>query len=406
MTGQTAVGAWSIETVTKTSEEAPPFKAGEESRGITGFLIDYVIDFFYSKDMKLTLQTQLFPGRDHSIRLKATVERFNEAANWLAEKTFGSKAVNKIELQKRRYNVIRQRFGLSAQMTVRCIAPVGEACERDKTKRTHFHKHAMIASNQRMMSFKGIDRVSLLAVDGRVVFPVVMGKYQTEEFTNAKGQADLILRKDGKWFLLVIVDVPDAAPIPVTDFLGVDLGIANVAADSDGDSDSDSGKSVEAVRRKHNLQRKRLQKKTKPVAGKGARFRKHENHMISKALVGKAKDAGRGIAVEELKGIRERLPVWGRDARNKLSGWSFAQLVAFRSYKAALAGAPLVKIDPRNTSGTRAECGYCDKTNGTCQAKFLCVSCGHHAHADQNAARNIRALAASKTAMELVGPRV
>ena len=43
-----------------------------------------------------------------------------------------------------------------------------------------------------------------------------------------------MLRKDGKWFLLVTVDVPDDAPIPLTDFIGVDLGIANLATDSDG----------------------------------------------------------------------------------------------------------------------------------------------------------------------------
>ena len=42
----------------------------------------------------------------------------------------------------------------------------------------------------------------LLALDGRVVVPVIMGKYQAQKFTDAIGQADLVLRKDGKWFLL------------------------------------------------------------------------------------------------------------------------------------------------------------------------------------------------------------
>ena len=50
---------------------------------------------------------------------------------------------------------------------------------------------------------------------------------------------------------------------------------------------------VEAIRRKHNLQRKRLgkrntkgaKKKLKRIAGKEARFRRHENHVISKAIV-------------------------------------------------------------------------------------------------------------------------
>ena len=111
------------------------------------------------------------------------------------------------------------------------------------------------------------------------------------------------------------------------------------------------------------------------------------------------------IAVEDLNGIRDRLPVWGKDVRNKLSGWSFAQLVGFLSYKAGLAGVPVVKVDPRYTSQTCSSCGHCCRENRKSQAKFLCVSCGHRANADQNAALNLRALAASKTATELVGLR-
>ena len=145
--------------------------------------------------------------------------------------------------------------------------------------------------DQRTMSFKGLDRVSLLTLEGRVVVPVVMGKYQAERFTNAKGQADLVLRFDGKWFLLVTVDIPDEAPILATDFIGVDLGLANIATTSDGERQT--GKPVEDVRRKHNLQRKRLQrlgtkgakKKLRRTSKKEARFRKHENHCISKKIV-------------------------------------------------------------------------------------------------------------------------
>jgi transposase len=69
-----------------------------------------------------------------------------------------------------------------------------------------------------------------------------MGRYQTERFTAAKGQCDLVRRKDGKWFLLVTVDLPDGTKTPTTDFLGVDLGVANLATDSDADRYSPSSK--------------------------------------------------------------------------------------------------------------------------------------------------------------------
>jgi hypothetical protein len=167
----------------------------------------------------------------------------------------------KFNLQELVYSDLRERFGLSAQMAVRCIAQVCEAYRRDKSIRPVFRTHAAMPYDQRLMSFKGPDRVSLLTLNGRVLIAVVMGKYQRERFTNAQGQADLVLRQDGKWFLLVTVDLPSSTPIPTTDFIGVDLGIANIATDSDPESPRHSGKSVERIRRKHNLQRKRLQKR-------------------------------------------------------------------------------------------------------------------------------------------------
>ncbi len=353
----------------------------------------------YADDMKLTLQVQLLPTVDDAAQLRATVERFHAAANWLAGEAFAARSANKVELQRAHYRELRNRFGLSAQMAVRCIAQVCEAYKRDRTIRPTFRRHAAMPFDQRMMSFKGLDRVSLLTLEGRVIVPIVMGRYQAERYTHAKGQCDLVRRKDGKWFLLVTVEVPDGTPTPATDFIGVDFGIVAVVTDSDGQTFS--GKAVENIRRKHNLQRQRLQrrgttgakKKLKRVAAKESRFRRHENHVISKRIVATAKRTGRGIALEELQGIRERIRARGGDARNRLSGWSFHQLRSFIDYKARLAGVPVAVVDPRNTSRTCSECGHCEKANRKSQESFVCQHCGFSANADWNAARNIRALA-------------
>ena len=125
------------------------------------------------------------------------------------------------------------------------------------------------------------------------------------------------------------------------------------------------------------------------MSGKEARFRRHENHVISKSIVQTAKDTGRGIALEDLKGIHERITARGGDARNRLSGWSFHQLFGFLSYKAQNAGIPIVQVDPRNTSKTCSVCGHCEQANRKSQAEFLCKHCGFSANADWNAARNI-----------------
>ena len=348
--------------------------------------------------MKLTIQLQVLPDASQQAILLTTMERFNQAATFAAKVGFEAHVFAQPSIHKIAYREIRERFELSAQMAVRAIGKAVECFKRDKTRCPVFKPHGAVTYDERILGFKGVDRVSLWTMIGRMVLPLAYGEYQSERFGRIKGQCDLVYR-GGKFFLLATVDLPEDPSIVVTDFLGVDLGIANIATDSDGNQHS--GKAVEAVRRKHNLQRKRLQKrntkgakkKLKRISGKEARFRKHENHVISKSIVGLAKDTGRGISVENLHGIRERLPVWSKESRNRLSGWSFAQLVQFLEYKARLAGVPLVKVDPRNTSRTCSECGHCEKDNRKSQAKFLCVSCGHAANADRNAAENISALA-------------
>jgi hypothetical protein len=144
-----------------------------------------------------------------------------------------------------------------------------------------FREAAAITYDIRTMSFKGINQVSLLVLGGRIVVPMIVTSHQAERLGYPKGQCDLVRRKDGKWYLLVTVDVPDSSPIDPADFIGIDLGIANIATDSDGHRHS--GRDVEWVRRKHNLQRKRLQrkgtkgakKKIRRMRDKEARFRRH-----------------------------------------------------------------------------------------------------------------------------------
>src|SRR5262249_50580329 len=274
-----------------------------------------------SRAVKLILQTQLLPDEDQAVQLSATMRSFNAAADWLAGEAFRLKTANKVELQQLYYNQLRDDFGISAQMAIRCIAQVCEAYKRDKSIRPRFKKYASIPYDQRLMTFKGIDRVSLLTLEGRTIVPVVMGKYQSERFNGKHGQCDLVKRKDGKWFLLVTVKTPDVAPAPATDFIGVDFGVVNLAVDSDGEMHM--GDDVERTRQhyvkvKRSLQRKatkrkrcgkrplNAKRKLKALSGRERRFKANTNHTIAKKIVAKATDTGRGIAIEDLEGIRSR----------------------------------------------------------------------------------------------------
>jgi putative transposase len=69
------------------------------------------------------------------------------------------------------------------------------------------------------------------------------------------------------------------------------------------------------------------------------------------------------------------------------SGW--AQFRSILEAKAEDAGRTVMSVNPRHTSQTCHECGHVDAGNRVSQARFLCRRCGHEAHADVNAARNI-----------------
>jgi predicted transposase len=97
----------------------------------------------------------------------ATLERFNAACNAIAEIAFREHVANKIALQKIVYYDVRERFGLSSQMTVRAIAKVAEAYKRDKTIQPTFRPHGALTYDERIMAWKGLQHVSLLALEGR-----------------------------------------------------------------------------------------------------------------------------------------------------------------------------------------------------------------------------------------------
>jgi IS605 OrfB family transposase len=349
--------------------------------------------------MKLVAVAKLLPTNDQATAMLATMERVNEACNWLAERAFEGQTANKFVLHRLYYGDLRQQFGLSAQMAVRAIGKVCDAYKRDKRRQPHFAPHGAIAYDQRIMSFKAMDRVSLLTLTGRILVPFIAGAYHRARLEGVRGQADLVLRK-GKWYLYVTVEVPDGAPVEPEGWLGVDLGIRNLATDSDGECHSGAG--IESVRQRMQRLRGVLQavgtksakRHLRRLSGHEARFRSDMNHIISKRIVSKAKDTARGVALEDLKGIRERTTVQ-KGQRAMHGGWAFFQLRSFIEYKGRLAGVPVVAVDPRNTSRTCPVCGHVFKNNRRSQSEFQCRACGHTDHADRVGAINIARRAAA-----------
>lgn len=183
--------------------------------------------------MLYTLKIRLYPSSEQSEQLLKTMEQFNAACNVISKIAFDNKTLGKIKLQQLCYYNIREEFKLSAQMVVRAIGKVAESYS-DKNKRDSQHlfkPHGAIVYDDRILTVKSIDTVSILTLDGRIFVPMSVCEYHSSIINNAlrvRGQADLGYI-DGKFYLFLVAELPDKPEVVVDGFLGVDLGIAKIA---------------------------------------------------------------------------------------------------------------------------------------------------------------------------------
>jgi putative transposase len=337
----------------------------------------------------------------HETALALTQRAFNEAATWIAQICWDEGITNTNTAHHRVYGETRLNFGLGAQLSVCARAKAVEAIKAVKAKHhdtcPRFGPRGSIRYDARTYRLMSLDRVSLNTLDGRIVCRLLLGSRQHAMLVDHAwtiGGADLVWQR-GMYYLHITQS--RAAPSEterVGDTLGVDLGIVNLATDSEGETFSDT--KVKQARQRYHTRRQRLQKvntknakrRLRKNAGRERRFQKDINHCIAKALVHKALVSCKALALEDLSGIRERVTV-RHEQRYERHSWAFFKLRQFLTYKAAWAGVPLHLVDPRNTSRTCSQCGHCEQANRRNQASFLCQRCGFALNADYNAAINI-----------------
>ena len=223
-------------------------------------------------------------------------------------------------------------------------------------------------------------------------------------------------REGRKWWLSVrCVDVP-AQPLPATGReIGIDVGIVNVIATSDGElmvgehfGSNSKLKLADAQRRLAAKQRgsNRRSKQVEAVARIHRKIRDQRtnaSHQLSRRFVNQYDF----IAVENLsisKMISTPKPKLDpehpdkflpngksriTDLNRSIQDACWGKLAIMISYKAESAGRMVMGVNPRYTSQRCAECGHIESSNRVSQAAFCCRSCGHEDHADVNAARNI-----------------
>jgi putative transposase len=344
--------------------------------------------------MRLTAAIQLLPTSEQADALKRTLETANAACDYISQAAFSTQTFRQFPIHRLTYQAVRETFGLAAQLAVRCIGKVADTYKLDRKTQRTFQPLGAVPYDDRILSYnlKG-SQVPIWALDGRQAIPFVCGERQRELLATQRGETDLAFVR-GKWYLFVACEVETPEPIDAEGILGVDLGIVNLASDSDGESFS--GQHVERRRQWYQARRQALQKvgtksakrRLRLLRGRQRRFQKDTNHHISKRLVAKAERTKRAIALEDLTYIRKRARV-KRQQRARHSNWAFGQLRLFIGYKAQRAGVRVSFVDPAYTSQRCSACGHTERRNRKSQAEFCCVVCEHQLGADYNAAINI-----------------
>ncbi|MEU6988255.1 transposase [Streptomyces sp. NPDC046324] len=368
--------------------------------------------------MKIVTQIKLMPEADQAAALSATLRTVNDAANWVSMVAFERGIPREYELRKHAYAELKAR-GLGAQAAQHVIKKTCDAYTTLKAniragnlgkpgskrrikaepKPITFRPESAQPYDDRCLSWQyDAQTVSIWTTAGRlkgVRFACSPGALETLRDCR-KGEADLIER-DGVFYLVAVCEVPeDPLNEDPAGFVGVDLGIVNIATTSTGYRAA--GRGLNRHRKRQLDLRKKLQAKgtksakrlLKKRSRKEARHTANINHIVSKTIVTTAERTGSGIALEDLTGIRSRVRL-RKDQRTWLHSWSFHQLGAFLEYKTRRSGVPLVYVDPAYTSRQCSECGHIDRKNRVDQATFACRACGFLANADDNASHNIAA---------------
>jgi putative transposase len=266
----------------------------------------------------------------------------------------------------------------------------------------------------------------------RRLYLLGIGEIKTNYHRPLQGipKALTVKREGAKWWVSVCcVDVPAQPLSPTGAAVGLDLGVVNIVATSDGElivgehfgsrarAQLTLAQQQLSTKQRGSNRRRRQVEVVARLHRRVAHQRRNAAHQLSRRLVN---DYGL-IVLEDLTITNMvRAPKAkpdpevpgaflpnGAAAKAALNhsihdaGWG--TLLSLLSYKAESAGRIVVTVDPCHTSQTCGECGHVEAGNRVHQAVFFCLACGHRAHADVNAARNILRAGRARQALACVG---
>ncbi|WP_245656174.1 RNA-guided endonuclease InsQ/TnpB family protein [Microtetraspora fusca] len=239
-----------------------------------------------------------------------------------------------------------------------------------------------------------------------------IGHVRVHQHRSIRGRVKTIsIKREGnRWYVVLSCDDVSVHALPATGaVVGLDMGVASLVTTSDGEhlanprhlaaSAGRLAAAQQALARKRRGS-KRRRKAAARVAALHAKVRRRRLDGAHKAALALVRDYD-VIVHEDLRianmtrSASGTIEAPGRNVAQKSglnrsivdAGWGVFLTVL--AHKAESAGRELIAVNPANTSRTCARCGHCAKENRVTQAEFICMACGHTAHADVNAALNI-----------------
>ncbi len=366
--------------------------------------------YLSSMNIQRTITIIIEPDSD----LERTILAFRNVQQSLSEPCYNDGLpLGALSLQRQYYHAVKGT--LNAQMTISAIRMVAGAYQSAKSNkkpatRPFLFKKAralfLVGSRGRDADFRKDGKLSIWTVGGRKHLSYTVPDDFQKTLHEAKEIDSLtVILRDGKLIgrITLTLEVPEPAGIlPV----GIDLNETNalVAVDPDGHTLFVSGKAVKVKNRRTAKTRSRLQRK---LAARKAQHKDTRSvRRVMKRLGRKQRNRTRTFAQQTAKQLVEWAPhnavlvfedlhipqpekgqIRGKALRRRMSLWQRGLIRESALSKAQEHGMTLASVNPAYTSKNCSRCGLRGKRS---RHAFSCPHCGHTAHADVNAAFNIR----------------
>lgn len=377
-------------------------------------------------EVTVTAKIKLLPDKEAQKSLLASMEQYRLACNFISENIAENHSLSAQNIQKALYEEIREKFGLTAQMTCSAIRTV---VAKYKTTRTTLKNKAKskkscrrakkpvlwdfkpefkqlqcdLLWNRDYSFIKGNDGIfSISTVNGRIKVPFQNNgmEHYFDKSRYTFGTAYLT-QKRGKFYLLVSVkeQVEECKPEEVKQVVGIDRGIRFIAVSHDKNNKSKffSGAQIKQKRAKFKDLRRELQRvgtpssrrRIKAMGQRENRWMSDVNHCVTKALVERY-PAKTLFVLEDLTGIREATEQVRRKDRYVQVSWAYYDFEQKLKYKAERKSSLVINVCPKYTSQRCPVCGHVQKSNRNHKLhRFCCKKCGYRSNDDRIGAMNL-----------------